>query len=382
STINMKPSKRFQEILEAISSYTESLGMPILTPRLKINYRMAFTAIAVSTYAVFSILWIIEKSKESWIECFKSSMMMGGLCSGGAEVITIMLKQPGIWCLIHDTRLVFEDYEKRGSNFVDTLNAGIDRLLYISKWIRNGYLVSFTLMCSLPLIFIAYNGSRITVIQYEIPGIPLDTNAGFLFTNLFQTASMIIAGVGFYAGDMIGIIALTQIITFADILVIKANQMNEVLALKAEAREAALVLAPYDKDDEVQRQLVDTIKWHQLFTEYCELVDNTYHILITGQVLASAFSMLLTFCVNLSEFDLIGAIFFLVSTYKMLLFCLVGTTIEYAYDRVYESICSISWDEMNATQRKMFAMMLKKAQTSETIMMLGILPLSVRTALQ
>lgn len=52
------------------------------------------------------------------------------------------------------------------------------------------------------------------------------------------------------------------------------------------------------------------------------------------------------------------------------------------YDQVYESICSISWQELSTTQRKQYSLTLKEAQNAKTIIMLGILPLSVRTALQ
>lgn len=52
------------------------------------------------------------------------------------------------------------------------------------------------------------------------------------------------------------------------------------------------------------------------------------------------------------------------------------------YDQVYDSICSISWQELSPAQRKLYSLTLKEAQNAKTIIMLGILPLSVRTALQ
>ncbi|KAH8359091.1 hypothetical protein KR093_004252, partial [Drosophila rubida] len=381
-TINMQPSRRFQEIAESISYYAESLGMPILSPRLVINYRFGVTSIAVTSYALFSFLWIFKKADESWTECLKATMMMGGMISGGGEVLTLVLKHSEIVRLFDNTRQVFEEYQERAANYADALNVGIDRVVYISKWIRNGYVVSYILMTSIPLLCLAYDGSRVTILPYEIPGISPDSNSGYILINLIQLVSMIISAIGFYVGDMLVTLVLTQILTFADILVIKVSQLNKVLALKAEARLTSLVGAPYANENDVEIHLIDTIKWHQLLTDYCKMVDDTYKLLITCQVLASAFSMLTTFCVNLNALDFIGVIYFLVSTYKMMLFCLVGTKIEYAYDEVYESICNISWHELNGSQRKMFALMLKKAQSTEIMVMLGILPLSVRTALQ
>lgn len=137
---------------------------------------------------------------------------------------------------------------------------------------------------------------------------------------------------------------------------------------------------------------------------YCHSVDRIYNILFTGQVLSSAISILSTFCVILTQFHLISVIYFIVSAYSMSVYCIVGTKIEYAvsvpfyflkhvthpqlialilqYDQVYDSICSISWQELSAAQRKLYSLTLKEAQNAKTIIMLGILPLSVRTALQ
>lgn len=106
----------------------------------------------------------------------------------------------------------------------------------------------------------------------------------------------------------------------------------------------------------------------------------------------------------LTQFHLISVIYFIVSAYSMSVYCIVGTKIEYAvsvplnllnhvthprlialilqYDQVYDSICSISWQELSAAQRKLYSLTLKEAQNAKTIIMLGILPLSVRTALQ
>ncbi|KAL7729409.1 hypothetical protein ACLKA6_008973 [Drosophila palustris] len=378
----MKPSRRYQQLTEHINYYLNFIGFDIMMSRLRLNYRTWITVVAVTCYGVFSIHWMIKQAEISWTECLKASIMMGGMLNGSTEVVTILLRHPKIRRQIIDTRQLFEDYEKRNPAYCNALNLGIDRLLDILKMIRVGYIVSYLVMCLVPFIVLIFNGTRVTIVQYELPGVPLQDNYGYAFTYLAHLVSMIIAGVGFYAGDSMGCLALMQILTYSDILQVKVNELNAVLDKKVEARRTALVGAAFAGDDELQKRLLESIKWHQWFTEYCHHVDYVYHILIAGQVLASAISMLSTFCVNLSEFHLISVIYFLVSGYKMLVYCVVGTKIEYAYDQVYESICSVSWHELNGKQRNMFRMMLKEAQNSQTIIMLGILPLSVRTALQ
>lgn len=63
---------------------------------------------------------------------------------------------------------------------------------------------------------------------------------------------------------------------------------------------------------------------------YCELVEKIYDNLIAAQVLSASVSIVICLCVNLNEFDLISAIFFLVSAYSMSVYCIVGTQIEFA----------------------------------------------------
>jgi len=52
------------------------------------------------------------------------------------------------------------------------------------------------------------------------------------------------------------------------------------------------------------------------------------------------------------------------------------------YDQVYDDICNVAWYELRGDQRKLFALMLRESQFPYTIQILGVMPLSVRTALQ
>ncbi|KAH8419238.1 hypothetical protein KR222_011832, partial [Zaprionus bogoriensis] len=370
-TVIMEPSLRYQELMERTNYCWRMLGFELLVPRLKFNYRTWTLLTAVVSYTIFGIYWMSEQAKQSWTECLKASIMMGGMLSGSAELLTIILNQPAIRDIMHSTRSIFGDYEQRGADYCEALNQGINRLVAIMRLIRNGYMVSYTVMCSAPLIYLWYDGTRVTITQYELPGIPLENNVGFVITYLVQVLSMVLAGIGFYAGDMMGCLALMQILTFADILQLKSRDLNATLD---RGKSIAAV--------RVHAQLVDFIKWHQLFTTYCHDVERIYQILFSGQVVSSAISILSTFCVILTEFHLISVIYFMVSAYSMSVYCVVGTKIEHAYDQVYDSICNVSWQELSAPQRKLFGLTLKEAQNAKPIIMLGILPLSVRTALQ
>jgi len=78
---------------------------------------------------------------------------------------------------------------------------------------------------------------------------------------------MVVTGVGFYAGDLFVLLALSQILTFADMLQLKISDLNDALELKAENRALVAVGAPINEEDRRQYLLIEVIKWHQLFTQ-------------------------------------------------------------------------------------------------------------------
>lgn len=263
----MKPSRRYQQLTEHINYYMNLIGFDIAVPRLRLNYRTWITVIAVTCYGIFSIHWMMKQAKISWTECLKASIMMGGMLNGATEIVTILLRHPEIRRQMIDTRQLFEEYEKRNPAYCHALNLGVDRLLDILQLLRIGYIVSYLVMCLVPLIFLVYDGTRVTIVQYELPGVPLQDNYGYAFTYLAHLVSMFIAGVGFYAGDLMGCLALMQILTYSDILQIKIDELNAVLDQKVEARRTAIVGATFDGNDELQKRLLESIKWHQWFTE-------------------------------------------------------------------------------------------------------------------
>lgn len=263
----MKPSLRFQKLMEQTNYCWRMLGFELLVPRLEFNYRTWTLITAVASYTVFGIWWMSKQAEQSWTECLKASIMMGGMLNGSAELLTIMLGQRDIRRMMYSTRNIFQEYERRGPQYADVLNLGINRLLDIMQLIRIGYIVSYVVMCLVPPALLLYDGSRVTITQYELPGFPLETTFGFIVTYLMQLLSMVLAGIGFYAGDMMGCLALMQILTFADIFQLKANALNAALDRKEKARANACLDIVHAGSDEVQQQLLDFIKWHQLFTK-------------------------------------------------------------------------------------------------------------------
>lgn len=263
----MKPSLRYQELMERTNYCWRMLGFELLVPRLEFNYRTWTLLTAVASYTIFGIWWMSKQAEQSWTECLKASIMMGGMLSGTAELLTIMLGQRDIRRMMYSSRNIFQEYEQRGQDYADALNQGINRLLDIMRLIRIGYIVSYVVMCAVPPALLLYDGTRVTITQYELPGFPLETTYGFIITYLVQLLSMVLAGLGFYAGDMMGCLALMQILTFADIFQLKARALNEVLDRKEKARPTAPMGVQYAGADEVQLQLLDFIKWHQLFTK-------------------------------------------------------------------------------------------------------------------
>ncbi|EDW84627.2 uncharacterized protein Dwil_GK14212 [Drosophila willistoni] len=377
-----EPLQRFCELSQHINKFTNLLGVDVLAVDLKWNFRTWTTTFAIINYTGFTLLSIILNAHD-WKECLKISLMLGGLFHGIGKFFTCLFKQSRMRYITFYTSNIFKEYEQLSPIYVKILNIGLDRLLQIMWILRNGYLVTFLLMTVIPLGLLFYNGTRVTIMQYQIPGLPLENNISYTITYIIQIVTISVAGFGFYAGDLFVLLALTQILTFADILQVKVNKLNESLKGKSAKRaEMAQVGALVEGEYERHTILLEVVKWHQEFTSYCRYVNDLYHDLIASQVLSMAMAVMLSFCINLISFHLPSAIYFVVSAYSMVVYCILGTKIEFAYDQVYTSICDISWQELSSKQRKYFGMVLREAQRPPTITILGVMPLSVRTALQ
>ncbi|XP_044313014.1 putative odorant receptor 83c [Drosophila rhopaloa] len=375
------PASRFRELSKNINSLTNLLGVDVLAPKLEFNFRTWTTMFAIVNYAGFAVFSILNNGGD-WEEGLKSSLMIGGLIHGVGKFLTCLLKHQKMRHLVLYTLTIYEEYENRGDSYRSTLNSNIDRLLHIMRIIRIGYVLAFCMMGALPLAMLLHDGTRVTAMQYMIPGLPLENNFGYIVTYLIQLVTIVVTGVGFYAGDLFVFLGLTQILTFADILQIKINEFNNALEQKAEIRALVAVGGRINGEEKRQHLLLEVIKWHQLFTNYCRTVNGLYYELIATQVLSMALAMMLSFCINLSSFHMPSAIFFVVSAYSMSIYCILGTILELGYDQVYDGICNVAWYELNGGQRRLFGLMLREAQYPHTIQILGVMALSVRTALQ
>ncbi|KAH8361689.1 hypothetical protein KR200_002804 [Drosophila serrata] len=381
TSVAVNPSIRFRELTKEINSLTNFLGVDVMAPILKFNYRTGTTIFAIVSYTAFAVFSVINNGGDL-VESLKASSMLGGLFHGLGKFLTCLLKQKNMRNLTLFTRSIYEEYEERGKSYRTALNTNIDKLISLIRVIRNGYFITFFIMTFLPLARLFYDGTRVTAMQYVIPGVPLESNIGYTVTYFVQLISMVVTAVGFYGGDLFVFLGLTQILTFADLMQIKIDELNESLEEKAQSRALLPVGFQIKGEEKRHHLLLEIIKWHQLFTDYCRTVNAIYHELIATQVLTMGISMMISFSINLSGFNLSLAIFFVISAYSMSIYCFLGTKLEFGYDQIYESICNVAWYELNADQRKLFGVMLRESQHPPTIKILGIMSLSVKTALQ
>ncbi|KAH8295211.1 hypothetical protein KR018_008787, partial [Drosophila ironensis] len=379
--VTVNPGKRFRDLSKYINRWTDLLGVDVLASQLKLNYRTWTTSFAICNYTVFTLYTIADNGGE-WISSLKCSLMMGGLVHGVGKFLTCLLRQKEMRQLTFYASAIYDEYESRGKSYYSALNANIDRYLGIMRVIRTGYFCSFLLLVATPLCMLIYNGTRETMMLYAFPGLPLENNIAYAITYMLQLVTIGVSGFGFYAGDLYVLLGLAQISTFSDILQLKILELNAVLEEKSQKRAVLPVGGQIPGEEERVHLVMDVIKWHQEFTEYCRNVHDLYHPLIATQVLSMAFSIMISFCINLNSFHLPSAVTLVQAAYCMSVYCIMGTKIEFTYDQVFESICNVPWYELNGGQRKMFCLVLRGAQDPPTIKMLGIMALSGRTALQ
>jgi len=183
--VAVSPATRFRKLSRNINSLTNLLGVDVLAPKLVINYRTWTTIFAIVNYTGFAVFSILNNGGD-WGVSLKASLMIGGLFHGVAKFLTCLLKHQDMRRLILYSQSIYEEYENRGASYHRTLNSNIDRMLNIMRIIRNGYAVAFCLMGVLPLGMLMYDGTRVTMMQYRVPGLPLENNFCYTLTYLIQ----------------------------------------------------------------------------------------------------------------------------------------------------------------------------------------------------
>ncbi|XP_030371670.1 putative odorant receptor 83c [Scaptodrosophila lebanonensis] len=374
-TNSKKPSIRFSKVLDDAKRITMLIGINVMERKFVYKPLTCLTIVLLTIFMSFSIFTVAREAYTSadWKSCLKYCVLVGsgGQCVSRLE--TGIVKHSNMRRLALFCQLLYAKYEKMGGEYERELGKCVDAVERVIKLIRLGYFVIFASLLGLPIILWLTDGPRYLVLQYHIPGIDPDTNTGFYLTNVVQMVTIVIAGVGLYAGDLYVLIFLIQARLFSLVLKLRVADIN------------ALLEPENNKINElaITRELQSIVRWHQLYLKYNDIVNDLTHYVVATQVLTSAMSTTISIFIMLtSEPWPMGYFYLPLSYYSLIVYCILGTQIEYDNDEICYEMYNISWYRMTVNQRKMVRLMIMASQQPKTYKIMSVIPLTVSTALE
>lgn len=116
--------------------------------------------------------------------------------------------------------------------------------------------VATTSLIIMVLVFRFAHNQRIFVLQFEMPGIDVDTERGYLITNCIHCVCISFGAFGNYAADLCFLVFVSHAPLFKVILKCKFQDLNKVIA-EMDNNETAR--------DRCQILLKDILQWHQRY---------------------------------------------------------------------------------------------------------------------
>ncbi|KAL7728183.1 hypothetical protein ACLKA6_005603 [Drosophila palustris] len=300
--------------------------------------------------------------------------MSGSVIQGCNKLIVGVLNARKIYKLNRLVFAIYEEYELQPDHrFSEILLQSCHRLRRTLLWVGIGYLIGITGMVVTPLVATKLTGKVNFIMHFaHIPIVDEETKTGVWITQGVQIATLILGGVGLYAGDLVIVVHLLQSYVFADVLRLKIDMFNKYVEdPEGEQLESHAVA-----------MLIDIAKFHQIYLKFITQCNKVFYSIVSVQVFTSAV------CIVLTEFVLLttqwpgGNCFIIVLIPNMYIYCILGSLLENCNDNIMYEVYNISFYNLNVRQQRLVLFMLCKSQTSELILLLGVMPLTVGTAYQ
>ncbi|XP_037943824.1 odorant receptor 67d-like [Teleopsis dalmanni] len=363
------PSEYLAKLIRTQRICATFVGADFADPNYRINWVTAIIVVTIFSYFFLNILTVIKLN--SWLFLLEAFCMSGSAITGASKLIIGMIYRKQLAKMNKLIENIYKEYEKKGEKYYAALHESCEQ-------IRKFFIIvglSFVLPCGIivvvPFILQSIHGRRFLIMHFHIPGIDVETDFGYYLTNFSHCLCMYVGAFGLYAGDMIMILFLSQPFLYVDILKLKIFEFNEKVG-------DAKVMSSMSSN----LSLNDIVLWNQFYANYTKSCNTIFQSAVTIQVFTSALSILLTlFIVFTSSWH--GAYPYLLITVTHLnIYCFMGTKIEIANENFTAEIYNILWYKLTTTQQKVVLLMLMQSQNPNTILVAGVMPLSVSTGLQ
>ncbi|XP_070063778.1 putative odorant receptor 83c isoform X1 [Drosophila virilis] len=349
------------------------IGVDAYDPSYRFNTITAFTTGSIIMYMCFTIVTVFKEFKENWMFLIQAFATTGSVVQGINKLCVGILSARTVSELYLQIENIYLDFEKNHDpRYPKALLHNCRKLRRVLLLVGVSYVIGVCGIILTTVVASIVTGQTYLSMHFHLPGLDVNTKLGGWMTQAVHCICVVIGGTGLYAGDMVIIVYLLQSFVYADFLKFKVDALNTHVNII--------------QNDKLQCQtsemLVDIARWHQIFTTFIAKCNDMFFILVSVQVASSALCIVITIFALLTSEWLGGYCYLCILVSNLYLYCVLGTMLESCNDNVMYEMYNISFYDLSAEHQRFVLFMLVKSQQPGVIRLLGVMPLSVSSALQ
>ncbi|XP_065088818.1 putative odorant receptor 83c [Ochlerotatus camptorhynchus] len=209
----------------------------------------------------------------------------------------------------------------------------------------------------LPLVVYLWNGDKILPFGIVIPFINPETTDGYELNYLYQVSYMFWAPPGLTASQNFYFALAFNICIQYDVLVLKVRNLDEMIAKNGDG----------ELNGKIREGLTNIIQYQQRLVNFISDLEQLYAFQTLVEVACNAIQIIITLFVLHIDMWFPGYLVIIVSTFQLLLWCMLGTLIDVKSDVFTDQIYNISWHNMAKEDKKIFKFMLEMSQQSQKL---------------
>ncbi|XP_053946601.1 odorant receptor 67d-like [Anastrepha ludens] len=364
-----RPSEIYHKILSVICFSSRLIGADIVSKDFKINSKTFIVMGFIVAYYLFSVHMISKYVATDWTVLLDVFSPVSCTTQGLVKFVSALMYPKLYRQLSLELLDIYEKYEVMGKKYELKLlewNRSMKKILIVCGIVYS--LTSLLILCT-PLVLYIFKGERHLILLCQVPGFDVTTSHGYMVNNAFNTACVLIAAFGLYAGDLYLLLFLTHSIFFNDIFTLKVSDLHEVMQQNG-------------KDKRITKMVDDIVEWHQYYLAFNDNCNLIFFWTISAHIICTTLGILSTLLIIMLK-DWPGAYVYLFVCFLWLyMYCILGTRVEICNDQFCRGIYDINWYGLDVRNQNTIRLMLMQSQAPRNITIAGVEPLSVSTALK
>ncbi|XP_058447993.1 odorant receptor Or2-like [Malaya genurostris] len=363
--VKQKYLLELENILDKQHIILRMLGLDVYTSGYSFSFLPILFILSLAAFMVFSVtdLYIFRG------DTFNFSFVLATFFYGviGCARIGFALRYPEK--AAHALQVAVETYRLTSSNHreLEIFQKYTKRLKRAVVMYSALFVGSSVFAMLLPLVVYLWNGQKMLVFGVIVPFVDPESTEGYEINYMYQISVMLWAIPALTVSQNIYFAMVFNICIQYDMLIVKLEELD-VLIKNSDAENT---------NSTIYRNLVQIINYHQRLINFVLEIEDFYSLQIFIEVSASALQIVLTLFTLNTAIWIPGYLMIVISTFQLLVVCVLGTMIDTRSESFTGGIYNISWRRLPKAQQRLVQFSLANSQKPRLLTYGGVTPLNM-----